>query len=553
MILLDPYAARSCPVKTFNAFDPTQPAPPLDESLREAFQGGSDHRQIVLDALAAVPGAVDLREDRNPASTVAAVEADAPVIVWPRLPVDEKGQRKGSCDALIRDPASLVPAYWPLRAKPYRVVEKQMGAQDLRRSSLEDPAVLSVLPDRRYRTFREGALLELVHAWRMLDAAGWAAEEPRVAVVGKERDDQPMVITWVDPRHKFIRTYSRTAGHKLRSPIERYDHELGFRLHVAESASTRTGVDDPEPVVRPIRVKECEWCAWWQVCRPKMDDDDLSLRISKAPLDVRELQTLLGLGIKTVAQLAEADVDALLPYYLPFTGHRDGAEARLRQAANRARMLARGVALERVSVDPIAVPRADVEIDLDIETADDGSTYLWGALVTGVADQPTYVPFVRFAHLDDAAEAELVVEFSTWLVEMVRQYPDLRVYHYSNYEVVHLDRLAKRTGHPMVQAAMDLVGEHFVDLYDYVRDNFVGVDGLGLKVVAIRGAGFSWRDEDPGGLQSQEWFNQSVDGEDAATRESARKRVLEYNEDDVRATLAVREWLTGFDAKDAAP
>ena len=62
MILLDPYAARSCPVKTFNAFDPTQQAPVLDEALHEAFQGGADFRTSVLDVLATAPDAVDLRE-----------------------------------------------------------------------------------------------------------------------------------------------------------------------------------------------------------------------------------------------------------------------------------------------------------------------------------------------------------------------------------------------------------------------------------------------------------------------------------------------------------
>lgn len=352
---------------------------------------------------------------------------------------------------------------------------------------------------------------------------------------------------------KFIRTFSRTAGYKLRSPLERYDHEHGFRVHVADVASQRTGVDDPEPVVRPIRVKECEWCAWWSLCRTRMDDDDLSLRIAKAPLDVRELQTLLGLGITTVAQLAEADIDEILPKYLPLTGHRDRAEARLRQAARRARMLARGVELERISVEPIAVERAPVEIDFDIETADNGSTYLWGALVSGEGREPEYVPFARFAHLTHAQEVEIATEFSRWLLDMVERHPDLRVYHYSDYEIVHLRRIAERSDDPDIARALELVPERFVDLYRYVRDNFVGVDGLGLKVVATRGAGFAWRDEDPGGLQSQEWFNDAIDGADEAAREAARRRVLEYNEDDVRATLAVRDWLSRIDSEDLEP
>ena len=46
--VLDAYAARSCPVKTFNAFDRTLKEPALDHSLRESFQGGQDQRDEVL-------------------------------------------------------------------------------------------------------------------------------------------------------------------------------------------------------------------------------------------------------------------------------------------------------------------------------------------------------------------------------------------------------------------------------------------------------------------------------------------------------------------------
>ena len=557
--VLDAYAARSCPVKTFNAFDPVLrgPAQPLDESLRESFQGGSDFRRGVLDRIAATPGAVDLRgqheaglpwEEREAAS-LAAMGAGAPVILGGVLPLDLDGHRSGRPDALVRgiDTASGAPGYWPLKVKPYRVREKQSGSTSLQTSPLADIGALVPLPDLRYRVFREGTLLELAHHWRLLESCGFAAGHPLAAVVGDDRaSGAEPTATWVDLTHKFIRTFSRTAGHKLRSPLERYDHEHRFRVHVAEQAAARTGTDDPEPAVRPIRVKECDWCAWWQVCRTQIDDDDLSLRISKAPLDVRELQTLLALGIKTVAELAEADVDTILPRYLPETGHRDRAEDRLRQAARRARMLAHGVDLERVSVDPIAVPRSGVEVDLDIETADDGTVYLWGALVGDDGDGE-FRHFSRFEHLTPATEVELAVEFADWLLDLAERHPDLRVYHYSDYETVHLRRLADRSGHPSLIAACELIRDHFVDLFGYVRDNFVGVDGLGLKIVASRGAGFHWRDEEPGGLNSQSWFNEAIDGATDDARVAARARVLDYNEDDVRATLAVRRWLTTQD------
>src|SRR5699024_3385614 len=104
--------------------------------------------------------------------------------------------------------------------------------------------------------------------------------------------------------------------------------------------------------------------------------------------------------------------------YLPQTGHRDRAEHRLRQAARRARMMAHGVELERISVEPIGVPRAAVEVDLDIETADDGSVYLWGVLVTDEAGS-RFEHFSRFEPLTPDAEIQLAVEFARWLIALV--------------------------------------------------------------------------------------------------------------------------------------
>ena len=83
----------------------------------------------------------------------------------------------------------------------------------------------------------------------------------------------------------------------------------------------------------------------------------------------------------------------------------------------------------------------------------------------------------------------------------------------------------------------------FVDLFEGVRRNYFGANGLGLKVVTAAVTGFAWRDEDPGGLNSQSWFAEAVGDPDERVRELARVRVLEYNEDDVRATWHLRRWL----------
>ena len=49
--------------------------------------------------------------------------------------------------------------------------------------------------------------------------------------------------------------------------------------------------------------------------------------------------------------------------------------------------------------------------------------------------------------------------------------------------------------------------------------------------------GFSWRDSNPSGAASIEWFHRWVETGDPAIRQ----RVLDYNEDDCRATRVLRD------------
>jgi predicted RecB family nuclease len=116
------------------------------------------------------------------------------------------------------------------------------------------------------------------------------------------------------------------------------------------------------------------------------------------------------------------------------------------------------------------------------------------------------------------------------------------VFHYSGYEVAKISELANREQDELFGWAAAYAEEHFVDLLEIVKAHYFGVSGLGLKLMA-RHVGFSWRDDDPGGLNSQRWFAEAVHGESVELRGRARRRVLEYNEDDVIATNQVRGWL----------
>ncbi len=241
----------------------------------------------------------------------------------------------------------------------------------------------------------------------------------------------------------------------------------------------------------------------------------MSLRIDKGPLDMREIATLRRHGISTITDLVGADLDELLTWYLPEVTHRPGAEGRLRVAARRARMLLDGSSFARETDGLITVPDAEVEIDLDIESSADGRIYLWGFLVQhAAAPGGVYHEFSRFDDLDDAAEAALAVDAFTWLRSMIDASASVAVYHYSGYETAKIKALADREHDAVLDWAAEYAEEQFVDLLEIVKAHFFGVSGLGLKLIA-KHAGFSWRDDDPGGLNSQLWFAEAVHGVDA--------------------------------------
>jgi predicted RecB family nuclease len=152
------------------------------------------------------------------------------------------------------------------------------------------------------------------------------------------------------------------------------------------------------------------------------------------------------------------------------------------------------------------------------------------------------VEFSRFADLDVDAELDLAREALGWLREVVTGPRSALVYHYSAYEVGMIAALAERRPDPLLAWASRYAAECFVDLLGIVSSHYFGSAGLGLKQVAVQ-AGFRWRDDDPGGLNSQLWFVEAVHADSAVDRAVARRRVLDYNEDDVLATGALRAWL----------
>lgn len=170
-------------------------------------------------------------------------------------------------------------------------------------------------------------------------------------------------------------------------------------------------------------------------------------------------------------------------------------------------------------------PSPNVQVDLDCEF-DDHGVYLWGATVTTASDS-AYHCFGSPTADEKQAAGELI-EF---LEELAADAPDesIAVFHYGHVEATHLERTAGA-------AAAGVLGS-FIDMLPILRDHYFAPEGFGLKTLAPS-AGATWRTPSASGADTRQWVQQARDG-----NADAWPRLTAYNEDDTRATLALRKVL----------
>jgi uncharacterized protein len=191
----------------------------------------------------------------------------------------------------------------------------------------------------------------------------------------------------------------------------------------------------------------------------------------------------------------------------------------------------------------------DGDVFLDYEghpfwKADTGLFFLFG-FIEQDAGKWKYKAF--WAH-DRAGEAQATVALVEYLHARLVQFPQMHVYHYNHTERSALKNLTEEYGVVEREVEAMIARGLFVDLYPIVTGAAqVGVESYGLKHIERLTDYQRSHDIDRGSgavIEYERWMGDSD--------EARLQRIARYNEDDVRATLAVRDWLIDHRPEDVA-
>ncbi len=464
---------------------------------RDALRG-IEHERLVVEAL------VDLHRDVVRIGSGSGAEERTLAAMARGIEFIIGGRLSSGDDALVGAPDLLVQigdGYAPVEIKNHKI-ESSSGI-----SATSSPlgSIANTSTDRRkFRSSRRRDLLQIAHYRYLLSGVGYASSDYLGGIIGSEK---PYRCLWVD----------LSAGRP--SIMDTY-----VSLQSTAIVAILFGIEHPNtPYQQPSWRSECSRCDWADLCEAELiRNKDVTL-LSKIDADDRSLLT--DYGITRIDQIA-----ALHPDQVCVADQAVVFQARARTAGRLLRLRDEPAALD--------VPSARREVDFDIETYN-GQIYLAGFLTTVNGDS-TYESIVDWTGSHNG-EKRLVHEMFALLSTLTGD--DTVTLHWTEYERRTLEQAGERHGLliPGFGSVADWFDGHAVDLCDWVRQNLASPSGYSLKVIAPL-CGFTWRDDDPGGRQSEIWFERMLAGD-----LDMRERILAYNEDDVVAQHEIRRWVRRHD------
>ncbi|HVQ76696.1 MAG TPA: TM0106 family RecB-like putative nuclease [Candidatus Binatia bacterium] len=299
-------------------------------------------------------------------------------------------------------------------------------------------------------------------------------------------------------------------------------------------------------LTEPYRVEHCGLCEFRTVCDERWQREDHLLLV--AGIRREQVTRLWAAGIGTLATLARAPatkVDHVAPHTLEALREQAGLQLHRRttgQLTWRTLPVEPARGFERLPRPSAGDVVFDIEGDPFWEPAR-GLHFLFGLLGH---DDGAWRYRAMWAH-DRAEERAALEALLDFFHERLARHPDMHVYHYGAYEPTALKQLmgVYATREDAVDAL--LRREAFVDLHGVVRQGLrAGVPGYSLKEVEALPA-FRRRADVTSGTRAvlayEQWMHTGAP--------SRLDEIAAYNEEDCRATLALRDWLAEHRPDDA--
>lgn len=272
---------------------------------------------------------------------------------------------------------------------------------------------------------------------------------------------------------------------------------------------------------RPVHfvTSGCKQSPWFSECRTESEVcDDLSLLNRVWREEVSRLQQA---GIRTMTELATCSVEELVSR-VPRANPK-----RLLMLRDQALAIQKGTHFIRERMN---FREAKVELYFDIESDPlRDFDYLFGVLVVTQTDEQ-YLPF--FAESPEL-ESAMWQEF----VHFIEQHANCPIYHYGWFESEVVRRFSAKHGISAVAKAA--LQKNMIDLNAVLRPavifplSFYSLKDIGSYI------GFHWRMENASGANCVLWFEKWLKTKEVKWFQ----KILEYNEDDVRATYRLQRWL----------
>jgi len=297
-------------------------------------------------------------------------------------------------------------------------------------------------------------------------------------------------------------------------------------------------VEQAERTTYPEKVERCGQCRWREICAQRWEDDDHLNRV--ANIGKSQIVKLRAVGVDTLEELAALPAGQSIPRIQPETVQRLAHQARLqRQSQQIGEAVFEVLPLREAKGFFRMPPSAEGDLFFDMEgdpMTEGGLEYLFGLYFFEMG-KAVFKPFWAHSRTEERLAFEAFMDFVT---AHLRRFPHAHIYHYAPYEATALKRLMSLHGTREAEVDHLLRTSKLVDLYAVVREAIrVGEPSYSIKSIE-RFYSSKQREGDvktAGG--SVVFYDKWKTSGDPAILQA----IADYNEDDVRSTFELREWL----------